>query len=322
MAGGPSTPELAAAVSEAGGLGFLAAGYLVPDVLQEVVERTRALTTRPFGVNVFIPQPSVAVPEQVAAYASVIAGEATALGTQLGDARFDDDHWEAKLALLIELAPAVVSCTFGCPTAEEVAALHAAGCAVVVTVTERRELEVAVRAGADAVVVQGPEAGGHRGTFDPAANPSDAPLETALAELLHRSSVPVIAAGGLMTRTDVARVLAQGAAAAQLGTAFLLADEAGTRDIHRRALADPSFTTTATTRAFSGRVARGLENEFMRHHETDAIAGYPEVHHMTSPLRAAAAAAGDPQRTSLWAGTGYHQVRPGRAADIVASLTP
>ncbi|HET7782865.1 MAG TPA: nitronate monooxygenase, partial [Arthrobacter sp.] len=134
--------------------------------------------------------------------------------------------------------------------------------------------------------------------------------------------VPLIAAGGIATGDDTRAALARGAVAVQAGTAFLRADEAGTKATHRTALASGRFTTTSVTRSFSGRNARGLYNEFMRRHDGEAPYGYPEIHHLTAPLRAAAAAAGDPDSMSLWAGTGFRHTVEGPAARILAVLRP
>ncbi|WP_273735013.1 nitronate monooxygenase [Mycolicibacterium septicum] len=322
MAGGPSTPELAAAGSNAGGLGFLAAGYLTAEGLAERVTAARKLTTEPLGVNLFVPQPSAGTSEQIQAYAAELAGEAQRYGVALGDPRYDDDAWAAKLDAVFDLGPAVVSFTFGLPTDAEIARLRGAGISTVGTVTTVDEARLAVGRGVDALAVQGPAAGGHRGTFDPAAAPASQPLEALLAEVLAAVDVPVVAAGGLVTAGDVAGVLAAGAVAAQLGTAFLLADEAGSSPVHRAALQRPEFTETVVTRAFSGRYARGLRNRFIVEHDAQAPLGYPEIHYLTSPVRKASAAAGDPQATNVWAGTGWRQARTGTVAEIMTGLAP
>jgi nitronate monooxygenase len=132
--------------------------------------------------------------------------------------------------------------------------------------------------------------------------------------------VPVIAAGGLMTAVDVADVIVSGAVAAQLGTAFLLADEAGSSPVHRAALNDPQFIETAVTRCFSGRYARGLRNRFVDEHDAEAPFGYPEVHYLTSPVRAASVRAGDPHGVNVWAGTSYRTAKAGPVAEIIAAL--
>ncbi|WP_186447014.1 nitronate monooxygenase [Mycolicibacterium porcinum] len=322
MAGGPSTPELAAAGSEAGGLGFLAAGYLTADVLAEKVTAARGLTTEPLGVNLFAPQPSAGTPEQIQAYAAELAGEAQRYGVDLGAPRYDDDAWAAKLDVVFDLRPEVVSFTFGLPDAPEIDRLRGAGITTVGTVTTLDEAWLAVGRGVDALAVQGPAAGGHRGTFDPAASPASQPLDHLLADVLAAVDVPVVAAGGLVSADDVAGVLAAGAVAAQLGTAFLLADEAGSSPVHRAALQSPEFTETAVTRAFSGRYARGLRNRFIIEHDGQAPLGYPEIHYLTSPVRKASVAAGDPQATNVWAGTGWRQARTGSVAEIFDRVTP
>lgn len=322
MAGGPSTPELAAAGSKAGGLGFLAAGYLTADALAEKVTAARDLTSEPLGVNLFAPQPSAGTSEQIRAYADALAGEAQRYGVALGEPRYDDDAWAAKLDAVLDLRPEVVSFTFGLPSESEIARLRSAGVTTVGTVTTLDEAWLAVRRGVDALAVQGPAAGGHRGTFDPSASPGSQSLDHLLADVLSAVDIPVVAAGGLISADDVAGVLAAGAVAAQLGTAFLLADESGSSPVHRDALRSPEFTETVVTRAFSGRYARGLRNRFIVDHDGQAPLGYPEIHYLTSPVRKASVAAGDPQATNVWAGTGWRQARTGSVAEIMEGLTP
>ncbi|BBZ29780.1 oxidoreductase [Mycolicibacterium madagascariense] len=320
MAGGPTTPELAAAGSNAGGLGFLAGGYLTAEVFAERITAARALTTGPLGANVFVVRSSVARPDAVHRYAQALADESERYGVGLGEPRFDDDQWKAKLDVVLDLKPEVVSFTFGLPDADDCARLNGAGIATVATVTTLAEAEAAVAVGVAAVAVQGPAAGGHRGTLDPAAQPPTQPLGQLLRATTIALDVPVIAAGGLMTAADVSDVLVSGAVAAQLGTAFLLADEAGSTPVHRAALTSPEFTETVVTRCFSGRYARGLRNRFVDEHDGQAPLGYPELHYLTSPLRAASVRAGDPQGVNVWAGTGFRQAQTGSVAQIMAAL--
>jgi nitronate monooxygenase len=321
MAGGPSTPELAAAGTNAGGLGFVAAGYLKADVFAERLTAARDLTSGPIGTNLFVPQPSAATPEAIERYAAALAGDAERYGAQLGAPRFDDDDWTAKLEVLLDTRPDVVSFTFGAPGADECRRLRDAGITTVGTVTTVEEARTAVDHGLDAVAVQGPEAGGHRGTYNPTVSPATQSLDALLADVTAAIDVPVIAAGGLMTAYDVQRVLRAGAVAAQLGTAFLLSDEAGSSPVHRAALANGEFTETAVTKAFSGRYARGLRNRFIDEHEAEAPLGYPEVHYLTSPLRAASVRAGDPHAVNVWAGTGFAKASAGSVAEIMRRLT-
>ncbi|GAA1469301.1 nitronate monooxygenase [Nocardiopsis exhalans] len=318
MAGGTSTPALVHAVSGAGGLGWLAAGYLSVQALAEQIDAVRELGTEVFGVNVFVPSGSPAHAPLIEYYRAELAEDARRRGVEVGPATYDDDAWEAKLDLLVSASVPVVSFTFGCPSAAVLERLRIAGKATVVTVTTVGEALTAVARGADGVCVQGAEAGGHRATFDP-AHGDDRTLLELLPEVVRAVEVPVIAAGGLMTGTDIATARAAGAAAVQLGTAFLRCPESGAQAAHKAALADPTFGKTALTWAFTGRPARGLSNRFMREHG-GAPAAYPEVHHMTKPLRAAAARAADPEGMALWAGTGFRQAGELPAADLVAKL--
>jgi nitronate monooxygenase len=302
MGGGPSTPALAAAVSQAGGLGFLAAGYRSAATVRDEIGELRRLTERPFGVNLFVPGPALADRGALGAYASTLAGEAERYGVELGEPVHDDDGWDEKLSLLADEHVPVVSVTFGCPAAAAVAALHGAGCALWVTVTTAGEAAAAEAAGVDALVVQGVEAGGHRGSFDETA-PGDVGLLALLQLARAVTELPLVATGGIATGRGIAAVLAAGAAAAQLGTAFMLSPEAATSPAHREALRGAG--PTALTRAFTGRSARGIENRFMREHERDAPQGYPEVHHLTAPVRAAARERGDADGFHLWAGQAH-----------------
>jgi nitronate monooxygenase len=320
MAGGPSTPELVAAVSGADGLGFLAAGYLSVDALAGQLDRTVALTRKPFGVNLFVPgEPSTA---DTSLYADRLVAEARRYGTEEGVAGWDDDGYPAKLDLVIQRKVPVVSFTFGRPSTEDVRRLHGAGSQVVVTVTSPAEARLAAEAGADALCVQGVEAGGHQGRF--ADDGAIADTETfGLLSLLRlvgaETELPLIAAGGIVHGADLAAVLAAGAVAGQCGTAFLCCPEAGTPAAQRAALA-AAGRPTAFTRAFSGRTARGLVNRFMTEHGAAVPAAYPEVNKLTKPIRAAAAKAGDPEAMSLWAGQTYPLAGAAPAVEVVTAL--
>jgi nitronate monooxygenase len=318
LAGGPSTPALAIAVCEAGGLGFLAAGYKQPDAVQEEIAAVRAATERPFGVNVFVPSDRAADPATLRAYLDELVPEAARQGADLGEPRFDDDGWEAKLALVREQQPAVASFTFGCPPADVIGSLRERGVAVWVTVTTVEEAEQASSAGADALVVQGIEAGGHRGGFADSDGTDGWGLLALLRVVAGTVAKPLVAAGGIADGAGVAAVLCAGAIAAQVGTAFMLAPEAGTAEAQRELLAQP--IPTRLTRAFTGRTARGLVNRFLDEHSAAAPAAYPEIHHATSPLRAAARRRGDADGFNLWAGQGHTLAQELPAAEIVRRL--
>ncbi|KKF03702.1 nitronate monooxygenase [Mycolicibacterium obuense] len=321
MAGGPSTPELAAAGTDAGGLGFVAAGYLGADAFADRLGAAMRLASGPIGANLFVPGPDTGSPEIVERYAAQLAPDADRYGAAVGTPRIDDDAWQGKLDVLLDLRPAVASFTFGLPTVEEIARLRGAGITVAGTVTTVAEARAAADRGVDVLVAQGPAAGGHRGTFDSQARPAEQSLDDLLASIVATLDLPVVAAGGLMTAADIARVRRAGAVAAQLGTAFLLADEAGSSPVHRAALVSPEFTETVVTKAFSGRFARGLRNRFVDDHDAQAPLAYPQVHYLTSPLRVAAVRAGDPHGTNIWAGTGFRLAEPGPVAAIIEKLT-
>jgi nitronate monooxygenase len=274
-------------------------------------------------VNVFLAGSPAADPGAVAAYRDTLAADAAALGVEAGEPRWDDDEVAAKLAVVAGVP--LVSLAFGCPPRDVVSVLQEAGSQVVLTVTSPDEARVAAEVGPDALWVQGEEAGAHRGTFadvptDDGGVAAGVPLLD-LLDIVHATTdLPLIAAGGLMDGADVRSALEHGATWAAMGTAFLGCPEAGTTSAHLAALQDPRFGATAMTRAFTGRPARALVNDFVRAHSADAPSAYPEVHHVTRPLRTAAAAAGDAHRLHLWAGTGWQRLRPMPAADLVRTV--
>jgi nitronate monooxygenase len=304
MAGGPTTPALAAAVSGAGGAGFLGAGYKSVDALREDIAATRALTDRPFGVNVFaLLDGTPGDPAAIAAYAAQLAGEAARAGVELGEPRFEDDGFAAKMEALVADPVAVVSFTFGLPPREVVERLHAAGTEVWITVTSPAEARAAAVLAPDALIVQGVEAGGHRGIFVDDERASDLTLLAALQLIGAAVDLPLIATGGLGSGAAIGAALVAGAAAAQVGSAYLRTPEAGTSDAQRAATA--TAAPTALTRAFTGRTARGIVNRLLADHTTAAPRAYPEIHHLTVPLRAHGRATGDADLINLWAGQAH-----------------
>lgn len=320
MAGGPSTVALVVAGAEAGALGFLAGGYKSAAALDTEMAAVREGTDRPFGVNLFVPGAPTGRPDALAAYVEALGVEASALGVALGAPVWDDDDYPAKMRVLLDDPVALVSFTFGCPSAGDVRALRGVGSLVCVTVTTPEEAMVAVALGVDCLCLQGSEAGAHRGHFvnDDRAD-MDRPRDALLANVVRRTRVPLIVAGGISGTDEVARVLAAGAVMVQAGTAFLRCPESGAHAIHKAALAHPLFQQTSVTRVFSGRRARALANRFMELHH-DAPPAYPEINNATRPLRAAAAAAGDPHRMSLYAGVASGLARAVPVAQVVEDL--
>ena len=316
MAGGSSTAELVIAAAGAGALGFLAAGYKTPAAMAAEMADVRAATAQPFGVNVLLPGTPYPDPAALDRY----LGSLRTAGP-LGDATWDDDGFGGKIAALLAEPPAVTSFTFGCPPAEVIRALQDAGSLVVVTVTSPAEAALAAGAGVDALCAQGYEAGAHRGTFANDDEPGrDYGLLSLIGEVARVTSLPQVAAGGIMDPRQVRAVIAAGAVAAQCGTAFLRCPESGAHPRYKAALTDRHYTATTLTRAFSGRLARGLANQFIRDHQ-DAPAAYPEINNATRPLRAAAAADADTERMSLWAGQGWRSATEQPVGEIIERLS-
>lgn len=320
MAGGATTPAMVTAAARAGGMGFLAAGYKTPQNLEVEIAAVRAASI-PFGVNIFVPNTVPITPDAYHRYADVLRPEADRFGVTLpAEPVDDDDAFAAKVDLLLADPVPVVSFTFGLPPGDVITSLQKAGTIVVQTVTSLPEAESATAAGADMLVVQASVAGGHSGTFTPERLPEPMPISELVGQISAGVPIPVIAAGGLATPEAVTGVLGAGAVAAAVGTVLLRADESAASATHKAALIDPARSETVLTRAFTGRPARGLRNGFIDRFESAAPLGYPAIHHLTSPLRKAAAAAGEADLVHLWAGAGYRHVRDESTATILASL--
>lgn len=321
MAGGPTTPGLVAAAAAAGSLGFLAAGYRTVQQLAADIAEVRT-STEELGVNLFVPDRGSVDQSAVLAYRRLISPAAERLGVVLGELRWhDDDDWEAKVDLLTRDPVPWVGFTFGLPGLGTVSRLRRQGTRLLITVTSTPEARLAADLAPDGLVVQSAAAGGHRATFDQHRRPGTEPLPRLVHDIRKLTGLPVVAAGGIATPGDAAAVLAAGAEAAQVGTALLLADEAGTRPTHRRAIRDASATTTPM-RAYTGRVARGIRNAFSETYDAAAPPGYPAIHHLTSPLRRWAADHDNSDYLHLWAGTGHRHAAPGPARDLLAAIVP
>jgi nitronate monooxygenase len=319
MAGGPDSPALAAAVSAAGGLGSLGCAYAAPAEIETLAAAVRTRTPRPFALNLFVradaPDEPGAEPRVAAVLRPIRAelglADAIAMGPGL-------PRWEDQLEAVLRTAPRVFSFTFGVPSRDQVAALHARQIFVIGTATTVDEAGVLDELEVDAIIAQGAEAGGHRGTF--LGRFEDALVGTLalVPQIVQRTPRPVIAAGGIMDGRGIRAALALGAKAVQLGTAFMACPEAGTSAPHRAALA--SARATVITRAFSGRPARGIRNRMTDAFETVAPAPFPQQQRMTHELRRAAAAQARPDLMQLWAGQGAPLLRAMPAAELVTTL--
>lgn len=320
MAGGATTPRLVAAVSKAGGLGTLGAAYMSPDAIRDAVAEVRSLTDKPFAVNLFVPEdfdPFLHEPREVNAPLERYREE---LGIEAPE-EIDDfvQPFEDQLAVVLEEKVPVFSFTFGVPEEAQVSALKEAGIILVGTATTVHEGLVLERRGVDAVVGQGSEAGGHRGTFIGDFESALVGTMALVPQLADSLSVPVVAAGGIMDGRGLAAALVLGAQGVQMGTAFLPCPESGIHQKYKEAVLGAESEETAITRAFSGKPARGIRNRFMEEMDGEEVPEYPVQNAFTKDIRAAAAKEDRIELMSLWAGQAARLGRAVPAAEVVES---
>lgn len=325
MAGGSDTAALVAAVNGAGGLGFVGAAYLTPAQIAGRGREIRALSPLPFGVNLFAPLPEPAPSPVTSEALRRVAPFFAELGLpEPAVPAYPGDAFATQFPAVLDSGAALFSVTFGLPPADALDAAKARGLRVMGTATTVAEAVALEQAGVDAVIAQGAEAGGHRGSFlgDPAANLIG--TMALVPQVADAVRIPVVASGGIMDGRGVAAALALGAVAVQLGTVFLTCDEAGTAEPYRRAILSAGEDQTRLTHAFSGRPARGILNRFMESVEAPdappAVLPFPLQNALTRPLRTAAAQQGRAEFLSLWAGQGLRLARRGPAAELVAAL--
>jgi nitronate monooxygenase len=323
MAGAGGTPELAAAVSEAGGLGAWGGAYAKPEEIAATIRQMRALTKRPFNINLF-----------AGGYASDHAIDPKPMLDLVGEAHaalglpppvlppLPRDPFNDQFQAVIEERPPIFSFTFGMPSAAQIAALKARDIVVVGTATTAEEAIRLEQAGVDAIAAQGAEAGAHRGSFAGSFDSSMIPLAALLRETCARVRLPVIACGGLMDGRDIAAALKLGAAAVQLGTAFLPCPESGAPQAYKQALLAAKKDTTVITRAFSGRPARGLTNRFIAitSGKEEFILPFRQQNDLTRPMRNASGQKGVADYISLWAGQGVARSRQMPAVSLMQTL--
>jgi nitronate monooxygenase len=324
---GVSTPRLAAEVSNAGGLGSLGLGASTAAQARQMIEETRALTGRPFNVNLFCHVPARRDAAREAAWLAHLAplfeGAGIAVPSALDEIYKSFNEDEDMFRMLLELRPAVVSFHFGLPSAERLAAFRDAGMVTMATATNLREAAVIEQAGIDAIVAQGIEAGGHRGMFDP--DETDERLSTSVLVrlLVKKTGVPIVAAGGIMDGAGIRSALDLGAAAAQLGTAFILCPESSASAAYRANLKSERAMATMLTAAISGRPARGMVNQLIAHGEAPGsppAAPYPVAYDAAKQLHAAAARMGNHEFAAHWAGQGAPLSREMPAAELLRQL--
>ncbi len=323
MGGGPSTPELIAAVSHAGGLGSLGAAYQKPNEITETIRQIKSLTNKPFNVNLFCgawntdshsdPQPMLDLLAEI----HETLGLAAPILPQV-----PPDPFDAQLEAVLDAGAPIFSFTFGIPNPDAMARIKAREVTILGTATTVEEARILTDARVDAIVAQGAQAGAHRGTFAGSFEASMVPTLDLVRGIRSASPLPIIAAGGIMDGRDLAATLQAGASAAALGTAFLACPECGAPAAHKQAVLDARKDTTVITRAFSGRPARGLTNPFIAKlaGREEIILPYPLQNALTRTMRTAAAKLGESGYLSLWAGTGVARARALPAADLVTRL--
>ena len=320
MAGGPSTPALCAAVSDAGGLGSHAGAYVPPARLREEIRAIRAATSRPFAVNLFADEGASADERTLARARDTVARYRYELGLPPQGPLPPEGSLRESFAVLLEERVPVFSFTFGIPPREMLEACRKASIPTMGTATSVAEARALEQSGVDFVCAQGAEAGGHRGTFDRDAEPGLVGTMALVPQVVDAVRIPVIAAGGIMDGRGFVAALALGASAVSMGTAFLRCPEAGTSAPYRAALREARDDGTVITRAFSGRAARGLLNRFTREMAGAPLAPYPAQNSLTREIRAAATKAGDAGLLSLWAGQGAPLAREKPARELVAEI--
>lgn len=323
MAGGATTPELVAAVSNAGGLGSLAAGYMSACQIRSAVKQVKELTKKPFSVNLFVPEPHYATDDQIEKArrdAQAVSHELNYIINSIKPPY--TPSFEEQLSVILEEKVPILSFTFGILSVDQINKLKQSGIVLIGTATSLEEAQLLEKGHIDAIVAQGSEAGGHRGTFIGKAEDALMPTETLVTSIGEWIKTPLIAAGGIMDAKGIVASLNSGASAVQMGTAFLCCLESGIHPLYKALLLSSKTDNTTLTRAFSGKLARGIDNKFiqrMRQYEND-ILDYPIQNTLTSPMRKEAAIKNLTDFMSLWAGQGACLCKEVPAAQLIREL--
>ena len=315
---GVTSPAFVAACCEAGALGFIGAGYLNGQETQTFIQDVKKLTDKVFGVNLFVqeePRIDINVLHEARMALQPIYDE---LGIQGIQTVVSTEVFEAQVQAVLDENVPIVSFTFGLPSEDVLLRLKEKGIFVIGTATTFEEARAVEAAGLDAVVLQGSEAGGHRGSFQ---EPMQLiAIRELIMQVVESIQIPVIAAGGIMTKEHVDELLALGVEAVQVGTALLTAEECSVSEFHKEAILNSKEIGTCLTRAFTGKLARGLKNTFTEQLEHAIIAPYPLQHHLTTKIRQVSAQMGRPEYLSLWMGENSYMAKRAPAKEIIDSL--
>lgn len=315
---GVTSPSFVAACCEAGVLGFIGAGYLNGEETQAFIQDVKKLTNKAFGVNLFVqeePMIDIQVLYEARMALQPIYDE---LGIESIPTVVSKELFEGQIQAIIDENVSVVSFTFGLPSEDVLERLKEKGIFLIGTATTVEEARAVEVAGLDAVVLQGSEAGGHRGSFQ---EPMELiPIRDLIKQVVGTIQIPTIAAGGIMTRQHIDEMLALGVEAVQVGTALLTADECSVSEYHKEAILNSKEVGTCLTRAFTGKTARGLKNTFTQQLEHAVVAPYPVQHHLTTKIRQVSAKNGRPEYLSLWMGENSYMARRATTKEIIDSL--
>ncbi|MER1988755.1 MAG: nitronate monooxygenase [Solibacillus isronensis] len=317
---GITTPEFVAACCETGVLGSIGAGYLNGAETKQFIQGVKALTAKPFSVNLFVPEQPKTDPQLLQDAREALQPICNELNINIPAAIPTSEVFQDQVQAILEEDVMIVSFTFGLPDNETLSTLKQKGVYLIGTATSVEEAIAVEHAGLDAVVVQGKEAGGHRGSFiDPMALHSTADLLKAAKENV---SIPVIAAGGIMTKSQVTDMLALGASYVQIGTALLTATECAAPKLHKEAILTSGIHATTLTKAFTGKYARGLKNKFTEQLKEATTAPYPVQHYLTQPIRKESARQNNREYMSLWMGENSYLAKEASVKEIIETLLP
>lgn len=311
---GITTPEFVAASAEAGILGSIGAGYLTAEATRDSIREVKGLTDKPFAVNLFVPEETEMDQEQLRQAYLALQPIGKKLGMPFWKAPISESDFDKQVDVIIEESVPICSFTFGIPDQGTIQKFKEAGVLLIGTATTKEEAIAVEQAGVDAVVAQGSEAGGHRGSF---IGEEYVPLHQLLSEIVETVKIPVIAAGGIANKEQMDEVIRLGAQAVQIGTALLATDESGAHPSYKQAVIEATENNTMITKAFSGKSARGIRNSFMDMMANAPIAPYPYQNDLTKKIRSEAARLGKPEFLSLWAGENVQEATSGTVKEIV-----
>ncbi|MBO0600797.1 nitronate monooxygenase [Sporosarcina sp. E16_3] len=315
---GVTTPEFVATSAEAGILGSIGAGYLSANETRQFIRDVKERTKKSFAVNLFVPERVEVDPLYLRQAYEALQPIGKQLGLPFWEVTLSESEFDRQVEVVVEEGVKICSFTFGLPDEKTVRLLKGNDVYLIGTATTVEEAKLVEQAGMDAIVVQGSEAGGHRGSF--AGEITMIPLVELLGAVVATVQIPVIAAGGIANKEMMGKALSAGAQAVQIGTAFLAADESGAHPLYKQATLDAEVGCTVLTKAFSGKTARGIRNRFIIEMREEVIAPYPYQNDLTKKIRKEAAKQGNTDFMSLWAGESVHLSTSEKLKAIIGKL--